>query len=352
MNAAKSRNDIVLALVLAFLALFVMGTALYLTLTTTDFRMTKRSTYASKAFFLAESGIHKKLYELRAPGGYTGVEGMGPLCTELLGEYEVDVGPLDSVTKQREVRSIGYFPGKNTVGAAKKEITATISCPDELPLGFYDNAMFAGGAVELKGNYAINGDIKYGDSIDPPGTLNAEQFEGSFPMLDFVALKTLAESQVKPNGQNNLYTASDIASNKPFPTSFWFDKDEPLPHIPHIPNIVYIETDLTLNGNVGTLCGFFVVAGDVITNPSADPVDTTINGNGTIDGCVYTYGDFRINGGGQGLGVTGGVWARDDVRMNGNAQVSYNQTYMDAIEALVGTGVKPEIDDWEETHQF
>jgi hypothetical protein len=342
MNMFKGRKGIVLALILAFLALFIMATALYLTLTTTDFRMTKRSTYVSKAFFLAESGIHKTLYKLREIPGYTGGEG---LSSELMpmGEYEVVVGPL--VSGKREVRSIGYFPGKNTVGAVKKEITATISCPaTPPPAWFYDNAMFAGGTVELIGNSTINGNIKYGHSIDPPETVNAEQFNGEFFMLDFVTLRAIADEQVKPNGQDNIYTAADIAGNKPFPASFWFDEDA------QIPNIVYIETDLTLSGNLGTLGGFFVVAGDVITNPSSDPADTTINGNGTIDGCVYTYGDFKIHGGGNGLGVTGGVWARDDVRMNGNAQVSYNQIYMDAIEASIITNSKPQILHWKETH--
>ncbi|MBI5144106.1 MAG: hypothetical protein HZA30_03460 [Candidatus Omnitrophica bacterium] len=110
--------------------------------------------------------------------------------------------------------------------------------------------------------------------------------------------------------------------------------------------MVYVETNLVLNGNVGTLGGFFVVAGDVVTNPGAE-ADTTINGNGTIDGTVYTLGDFRINGGGNGLGVTGGVWGRDEVRLNGNATVSYNQDYMNAISGL-NIGFKPQIVSWKE----
>jgi hypothetical protein len=344
MSAIEKNRGMVLALVLMFLALFVTGTMLYLTLTTTDFKMSKRSTYASKAFFLAESGIHKTLYKLREVPGYAGGEG---LCSELMpmGEYEVSVGAL--VGSEREVTSTGYFPSKNAAGAVQKKITVTVSCPVGLPTGFFDNAMFAGGSIELKGNSVINGNIKYGDSIDPEDL--GAHYDGDFPMLDFVQLKALAESQVRSNGQNNLYTAADIAAGKAFPTSFWFDIGEPSPHVPHIPNVVYIETDLELRGNsLGTLCGFFVVAGDVITN-SVDSADTTINGNGTIDGVVYTLGDFRINGGGNGLGVTGGAWARDDVRMNGNAQVSYSSTYMDSIETL-SIGVKPQILSWRETN--
>jgi hypothetical protein len=222
-----------------------------------------------------------------------------------------------------------------------------VSCPDGLPPGFYDNAIFSGKDVDLIGNFTVNGSIMYGENIDPPDTLNAQRFDGGFPMLDFDQLRNIAISQIKPNGENNLYTEADIDGKKPFPVSFWFDETT----TPKTPNVVYIETDLTLKGNVGTLGGFYVVAGDVITNPSLDPTDTTIDGNGTIDGCVYTYGDFRINGGGNGLGITGGVWARDDVRLNGVATASYNKTYMDAIDFL-NIGVKPEIISWKETYEF
>ena len=135
-------------MVLGLLALFTTATVLYLNTTTSDFQITKKSTYAIKAFFLAESGIHKTLYKLREVPGYAGGEGLCSIISNM-GEYEVDVGPL--VDGKREVRSIGYFPGKNIVGTAKKEITATISCPVGLPLWFYDSAVVAGEEVDLIG---------------------------------------------------------------------------------------------------------------------------------------------------------------------------------------------------------
>lgn len=73
-----------------------------------------------------------------------------------------------------------------------------------------------------------------------------------------------------------------------------------------------------------------MVVGDVITNPSGT-YDATINGNGQIDGAIYTRGEFKVNGGGGGLNVNGGVWASEEAELNGNAQVAYNQTYMSAI---------------------
>lgn len=342
MNATKSNKGIVLALVLSFLALFVMGTVLYLNLTTTDFAAAKRSTYATKAFFMAESGINKALYELRKDYlNYSGESSSINYGFSDKGEYSVSVGAFDGV--QRVVTSTGYYLNSTGPHAyASKTLEAGVSS-SSTPTWFYDNAVVAGDNVDLIGISGVTGDLKFGGAINPSTTPGATQFSDDFPMLDFVQLKAIAEAQIKPNGQNNLYTAADIASSKPFPNTFWFD----LPGL--IPNVVYVETDLTLKGNVGTLCGFFVVAGDVITNPSAVSADTTINGNGTIDGCVYTYGDFRINGGATGLGVTGGVWAKNDVRLNGNAQVTFNQAYMDAIDAM-NIGVKPQIIYWKEKY--
>lgn len=89
------------------------------------------------------------------------------------------------------------------------------------------------------------------------------------------------------------------------------------------------------------------MVGDVITDPD-DVEDATISGNGTIDGAIYTRGEFRINGGGGAdLNVNGGIWAGDQVRLNGNAKVAYNAEYMEAIKTLVGEGT-PQICSWED----
>lgn len=337
MKTERDRKGIVLLLALVFLTLFTMVSIMYIATITSNYNLTKRSTYYFKAFYLAESGIQKALYELRKNYSWSGE---GPVSIDWgglsKGQYEVSVTVIAG--DKRSVVSTGYFPHK-TGAYAKKSIEVEISPPT--PNWFYGNAILAGNNIDLNGSYAVTGNMLYGESIDPPSL--GQNFEGAFPLLDFEQLRTIAISQVKTNGQNNLYTQADIDNKKAWPASFWYDEAN------NIPNVVYIETNLVLNGNIGTMGGFFVVAGDVVTNPTGVDADTTINGNGTIDGCVYTLGDFRINGGGNGLGVTGGVWGRDEVRLNGNAQVTYNEDYMDAISGL-NIGFKAQILSWKEKY--
>lgn len=329
----RNKKGIALIMGLGFSLFFAALTVFYINTTVSGFKLTKQMTYSAKAFYLAESGVQKALYELRKDYNWPGE---GPVSLDWAGSskgyYEVAVTAEDN---KRHIVSTGYYPTKYSA-LAKRAIEAYAEIV--APSWFFNNAMTAGEDVDLNGNYTVTGDILYGDSIDPADL--GQQLDGEFPLLNFSQLKAVAESQIKPDGQNNLYTAADIESGKAFPDSFWFDEAN------QIPNIVYVETDLTLRGNVGTVGGFFVVAGNVITSESGS-ADTTINGNGTIDGCVYTLGDFRINGGGNGLGVTGGVWAKDDVTLNGNSQVAFNQEYMQAINSM-NISFKPQMTSWKE----
>ncbi len=337
----KNSGGIVLLIALAFLVLFLTMAMLHISTTTSDLKVIKRTADSLRAFSLAESGAQKALYELRKGAGWTSYNGEGPVpivwAASSKGEYQVAVDPPD-VNNNRRVVSTGYFPQK-TGNHAERSIEAEVSAPT--PSGFYSNAIYAGEDVELKGNYTVNGPIVYGDEIDPEGLGTKSTVD--FPLLNFEQLRAIAVAQVKTNGQNNLYTQADINSGKPFPTAFWFDSPTNT-----IPNVVYVETNLTLNGNVPPMGGFYVVAGNVLTDPSGG-ADTTINGKGTIDGCVYTLGDFRINGGGNGLGITGGVWGRDEVRLNGKSTVTYNAGYMTAISNM-NIGFVAQIISWKEKY--
>ena len=160
-------------------------------------------------------------------------------------------------------------------------------------------------------------------------------------------MRALAATQLKADGSDNVYTSVEIFSkNPPFPTSFWYDTSDPNP-ANWIPNVVYVEDDLVLNGNIGTIGGFFVVVGDVISDPDTT-TSTLINGNGFIDGCVYSTGEFRVNGGGAtGLNVLGGVWSGSDgALLNGTVDIKYHAPYMDAIRYVISPSASLQMISW------
>jgi hypothetical protein len=268
------------------------------------------------------------------------------------GEYSYRTVVVE-VAKRWRVESWGYVPTQ-AQAVSSMHLEAYVSKKD-LPDNFWDNAIYTAGNVRVNGSaYDIEGDIRYGGSLIP-GTLDPANFTGTtvsdssvnpLVKLDFDSMRVVAASQIKADGSDNVYTFMEVAAgNPPFPTTFWFDQSDPDPS-KWIPNVVYVETDLILNGNVGTIGGFFLVVGDVATNPSATS-ETTINGNGQIDGCVYSTGQFRINGGGTGLNVLGGVWSgTDGVRLNGSITVDYHKPYMDAIRYMINPSSSVQIISW------
>ena len=330
----KKSYSLLLVIVIIVVLLILSGASLFQSIS--EKNLTQRYKDSIQAFWIAEAGINKALKELRDNFNWTGEEGED-------GSYEIIVNVIDS--KSREVLSSGYIPSKTNY-RIKRTIKAIMS--KFIPPGFYDYTVYCAGNVDINGNsfsivnnqpppenealiYSGEYQVEHPENI----TGQIEQDESISPLarLDFQQLYNIASSQ------GNIYDETRLQEVKngedSFPSSFWYSEG--------VPNVVYVTTDLELNGNIGTLGGFFVVVGDIITDPDESD-DIVINGNGQIDGVIYTRGQFRINGGGGGLNVDGGVWAQE-VRINGNAHLAYNQTYMSAIEDL-GIDASVQITAW------
>ncbi|OGX24216.1 MAG: hypothetical protein A3J51_01455 [Omnitrophica WOR_2 bacterium RIFCSPHIGHO2_02_FULL_45_21] len=334
-----------MALIITFaviLLLTILGSAI-ISRSISENNIARRYSETAQAFWLSEAGINRALYELRNDYNSSSIS-----ATQLgSGGYEATIS---SSGGDRIVNSTGYFPFSGAQRASRS-IEATMS--KSIPPNFYDNAIYSAGEVDLNGNsYSITGDIRYADEIDNTGNVNGTitQDNSINPLarFDFQQLRALS------SGQQNVYVISgnnlvnEATGEQGFPGSFWYspptDPDDPATGTP---NIVYIEGDLQLNGNIGTIGGFFVVAGDVINNLGAT-YDADVNGRGQIDGAIYTRGEFRINGGGGNLNINGGVWAGEEARLNGNAHVAYNNTYMSALGSLNLTA-DVQISSWKDT---
>ncbi|HEC69815.1 MAG TPA: hypothetical protein ENI31_06000 [Candidatus Omnitrophica bacterium] len=332
----KKAYSLVLVTVIILILLTLSSVSLFQSIS--EKNLTQRYKDSLQAFWIAEAGVNKALQELRNDFNWTGEEG-----NLEDGSYEIIVNVIDS--KTREVLSSGYIPSKTNY-RTKRTLKAIMS--KFIPSGFYDYTVYCAGDVEINGDsFSIvnnqpspddkaliySGEYQVGHPENITGQIEQDESISPLARLDFQQLYNIASSQGNVYDETRLQEVKN--GNDSFPSSFWYSEG--------VPNVVYVTTDLELNGDIGTIGGFFVVAGDIITDPD-DTDDIVINGNGQIDGVIYTRGQFRINGGGGGLNVDGGVWAQE-VRINGNAHLAYNADYMSAIENL-GIEASVQITAW------
>lgn len=305
----------------------------------TDIRSSQRSQAAAQAWYLAEGGIDQAIEQLRQNFGWTA--GFTNVAIGGSGTYTVAVQALDA--DRRRLTSWG----QSTLLAAPVAKVLEAIVIRQIPQGFYDNVIWAAANLDFNGSaYLADGDVAHGDTTPPSntsgvtGTVTYNPAANSLPRLSFDQLHAIAQAQ------GNVYDAARLSGGPGvFPDSFWYTPPtDPNDPTTGVPNINYITTNLVLNGNIGTIGGFFVVVGDVLTNPSAEE-DTTINGNGEVAGAIYTTGNFRVNGGGNGLNVDGGVWAGNEVRLNGHATLTYDADHMAAIQAL-GINADVQVVSW------
>lgn len=280
----------------------------------------------TNAFYLAEAAVDTAIFHLR--GDYNGYSGTPSPASLGEGEYEISIATLDPTKKK--ITATGYIPSKAqerakySIEAITKKLT---------PPNFYDYAIYSAGDLRFTGNsYDVTGKAIYaGTGTDLGRISGGATFDPSISPLahfDFQILRDIAVAQ------GNLYDATRLNNHDPFPTNFWYqppsDPDDPETGIP---NVVYVEGALVLSGNT-TAGGFYLVVGNILQDPAVT-IDTTMNGNVTVNGCIYTTGDFTINGGGNGLNINGGVWTGTGADIKGNSKVTYNYDFMMSIKHLV-----------------
>ena len=332
----KREEGFLLITVYWLVAMMVIFAAAGATYALADLRASQRLQANVQAFYLSEAGIDQAIAQLRlnfGPANFAG--GVGNV-----GNYNVQA---DADGNRLTLTAVG-----NSTAAVPAQRTLQVIVQKFIPPGFYDNVIWASQNLDFNGNsYSVTGKVVHGDTSPSStshvtGTVTYNPAANPLPRLSFQQLHDVAQTQ------GNIYDAARIGNgHNVFPTSFWYRPPGTNgPADLGQPNVNYITTDLVLNGNIGTIGGFFVVVGNVLTDPNAME-DTTLNGNGQVAGVIYTTGDFRVNGGGNGLNVDGGVWAGDEARLNGKAKLTYNAGYMHAVEAL-GINADVQILSWRE----
>jgi len=279
------------------------------------------------AFYLAEAGVDRALTELK--NNYSGYTGTSP-TTLGIGQYETVVTTLSATSKK--ILAYGYVPNKTQVAA---QYTIEAITKKLTPPNFYDYAIYSANNIDFTGNsYDVTGKAIYGGTASNIGGISGgathDLTVSPLAHFDFQILRNISIAQ------GNLYTATRLASGAAFPTNFWYQAPtNPSDPTTGIPNVVYVEGAMTLTGN-DVVGGFFLVVGNILTNPAV-VVDTTLKGDITVNGCIYTTGEFTAKGGGHVMNITGGIWAGEDANFNGNIKMTYGSDYMTSIKNLVDT---------------
>ncbi len=319
----KEKGGIALFVVLVLMVvLLVLGGAL-LSRSISENRLAERHARSMRAFWLAEAGVDRALEELRV--NYNAWSGATNSITLGNGQYRVC-----SVVQQGSnwiVTAIGGVPLVAT-NAVIRGIEAEVY-KDTPPNGaFYTPKNFGSNGDA----YVVEGDgfagSTSGNTNNVTGTISLVVPGTGLPALDYEKLRQMSITQ-------GYYTDGDLKitpTTEGLPPSFWQDESA------GIPNIIYINGSLTTKGNIPAIGGIFVVVGDVITDPDVTE-DSIMSGNGEIQGVIYVRGEFIINGGGQGLNVTGGVWAGEDITLNGKATIEYNADYVVEMAFFVRPGL-------------
>jgi hypothetical protein len=290
-------------------------------------KMAQRHFESVQAFWLAEAGVNRALKELR-----NNYELLGIPATNLgSGGYSVVINnPQDGT---RVVSAAGYVPRSGPV-RSQRVLEAIMYKYPSVPSHFYENAIYTAQNIVLNGSsFDVIGNVRYAGTITGNtsriiGTKTQDPAVAPLAHLDFTQLRALSQAQ------GNYHDARHL--NGPFPLTFWYNEDQ------SIPNIVFLEGNLDLTGKT-TVGGFFVVGGEVV-------YDATLSGNVSVKGAIYTLGRFTVNGGGNALNIDGGVWCGQQATLNGNAKISYNSAYVEAIQAL-GINTTVGIKSWRDTQE-
>jgi len=270
----------------------------------------RRYLESTQAFWLAEAGMNQALNELKINPTLQFIDN-----TKLgqIGGYSatVDSTGLINLNGNINVTAYGFVPFNGP--RVERGIQVIINRTTFTPNNFYnDTVLYSTGDVVIKNNaFEINGNVIYGDNLTVRETDN---IHGNSTQVTNATLPALNFEQLKYISRQQGYYYNGTASVPPFPTEFWNDQAA------QIPNVFFWDntSPLTLKGTVG---GLFIVGGGDVTT------DIRIIGNVIVRGCIYTTGQFKIDGGGSALNIDGSILA-SNATINGGGNLSYNQTYM------------------------
>ncbi len=296
----------------------------------------RRQIASMKAFWVAEAGVNMAIFQLKK--NYNDLSPIGLTLLAGKGEYSATITSSDD--GGRVIMACGFVP--SAASTSKAERVVEVGVVKFTPPGFYDNAIYSAGDVDIGNNCAVNGDVFSGGDVIGP--VNGDKTQND-PDLHNNGLPLLSFDELQQKSIDQGWYDPDTGETT-FPDSFW-NVEPTSPEDPGVPNVVFVNGDFSLVGGHQVVQGFIVVGGNTIYNAE-------IGGNASIVGCLYTRGNVWLHGGGGNtINVNGGIWSGGTVTIVGNEQINFDPpegsgpTYMNAIEAL-GINADIQIASWRE----
>lgn len=357
-NILSNQKGMALLTTLIFVFIMVTFGVALLTMTSNDSKLSTLQRDSTRAFYLAEAGVDKALWNLNTSTD-NGGEGLdwrtndetGPLHEGTIAEYyDVTVITIQNATETLpeiiKITSTGVIDnGTYTSGKRKIEVEAQKAISPSSTL-CYNYALATDSILTINGAITINGDIHANGSIggsnnDP--TVNGEQTIGGdeiYPIIDFEYYKQLA-----------------IANETYYDYPKVFNTDETITGIHFIDGDVEIKANLNISDGAIFATGEIISLGNaVITHTKSETYDNplalvakgdiTLGGTVSTEGVIQSEGDIKINGT---VDVLNSAIVGDNIEVVGNVSVTYDPDLQG--EVVVGTGIEIyKIISWRETY--
>jgi len=358
---SNQKGMALIATIIFVFALVSLGTAL-LTMTNNDSKLSTLQRESTRAFYLAETGIEKTLWNLNTSVelGGEGLMWSGPLHDGTPTEYydvniSYDAGPPEIKTLESTGKvddGSEYNKGTRKIEVKlKKGIKAS-------PNLSYDYAVLTDGGMTLDGGITLHGNIHSNGNLTNNGTINMEYGTASatgttndtdlctpdqpyqeFPHIAWDYYEDISKTQEVIDGHtyNNFYNG-DVT----------FNASDTLYGIHFIEGNVTISTDLILHDAVILATGFIWVkggVGDVFLENGDNPNPLSlvakdyirVDGNVHGEGIIQTESTFTLNGN---VNIQkGAIYADDGVFHGGGGSMNvyYDTSLADTV--VPGTGI-------------
>lgn len=275
-------------------------------------------------------------------------------------------GPVAGVSRGRLITSIGTY--ENSVDTVRAVLQLPVSGgSSSTPPPFLNYAVCTNNNLSLNGNITItddnnnnwNSNIHTNGNFSMNGNNTINGFlthNGNASSNPAWKLNTAISPNVNPNGDPVHSQVSEI--NLPDYDADDFEELATQVHNSNVtlsgnrtlgtkenPEIIYVDGNLTLSGNI-TGYGMFLVKGNVTINGNVNitSLDATgnnlgiyVNGNVNVNGNVKLYAQIYSNGNTNFNGnvkIYGGVTTKGNVNFNGNVKVYYRPTTTELTQPI------------------